>query len=118
MGRYVFGDELKSGERWKRRLRLGLRKGTDRRTQSAPIVWTQGISRMPDIDSSEIEFQCPSCGHELKQTVAGLKAERRMICPGCGIGINIDTDKLANAAEEMQKAIDKTPSEITIKFFR
>jgi predicted ATP-grasp superfamily ATP-dependent carboligase len=41
-----------------------------------------------------------------------------MICPGCGIGINIDTDKLANAAEEMQKAIDKTPSEITIKFFR
>jgi transcription elongation factor Elf1 len=100
------------------RLRLGLRKGTDRRTQSAPIVWTQAISRMPDSDSSEIEFQCPSCGHELKQTVAGLKAERRMICPGCGIGINIDTDKLANAAEEMQKAIDKTPSEITIKFFR
>ena len=72
---------------------------------------------MPDIHSSEIEFQCPSCGHELKQTVAGLKAERHMICPGCGIGINIDTDKLANAAQEMQKAIDKTPSEITIKFF-
>ena len=30
----------------------------------------------------------------------------------------IDTDKLANAAEEMQKAIDNTSSEITIKFFR
>ena len=73
---------------------------------------------MPGIDSSEIEFQCPSCGHELKQTVAGLKAQRHMICLDCGIGINIDTHKLANAAEEIQKAIDKTPSEITIKFFR
>ena len=73
---------------------------------------------MPGIDSSEIKFQCPSCGHELKRTVAGLKAERHMICLDCGIGINIDAHKLANAAEEIQKAIDKTPSEITIKFFR
>ena len=37
---------------------------------------------MPGIDSSEIEFQCPSCGHELKQTVAGLKAERQHDLPG------------------------------------
>jgi predicted RNA-binding Zn-ribbon protein involved in translation (DUF1610 family) len=73
---------------------------------------------MTDVDSSEIEFQCPSCGHDLKQTIARLKAERQMICPGCGIGINIDTDRLANAAEEIQKAIQRTPSEITIKFFR
>ena len=41
-----------------------------------------------------------------------------MICSGCGIGINIDSDRLANAAEEIQKSIAKTPSEITIKFFR
>ena len=41
-----------------------------------------------------------------------------MTCPGCGIGINIGTNRLANAAEEIQKAIDKIPSEITIKFFR
>ena len=41
-----------------------------------------------------------------------------MTCPGCGIGINIDTDRLANAAEEIRRAIEKSPSEITIKFFR
>ena len=35
--------------------------------------------------------------------------------PGCGIGINIDTNRLANAAEEMPK---KVPPEITIKFYR
>jgi copper chaperone CopZ len=73
---------------------------------------------MTDVDSNEIEFQCPSCVNDLKQTIAKLKAEKRMICPGCGIGINISTDRLANAAEEIKKAIEKSPPEITIKFFR
>jgi hypothetical protein len=41
-----------------------------------------------------------------------------MHCPGCGIGINIDTDHLANAAEEIQRAAGKMPPEITIKFYR
>jgi hypothetical protein len=41
-----------------------------------------------------------------------------MQCPECGIGINIDTRRLANAAEEIRRAIDKVPPEITIKFFR
>jgi hypothetical protein len=44
---------------------------------------------MTDVDSSEIEFQCPSCGYDLKQTIAQLKVERQMICPGCRIGINL-----------------------------
>ena len=73
---------------------------------------------MTDVNANEIEFQCPNCGNDLKQTIGQLKAEKHMTCPGCGIGIIIDTDRLANAAEEIQKAIDKSPSEITIKFFR
>jgi predicted RNA-binding Zn-ribbon protein involved in translation (DUF1610 family) len=81
-------------------------------------VSTGDISEMTDVDSNEIEFQCPNCGNDLKQTIGQLKAEKHMTCPGCGIGINIDTDRLANAAEEIQKAIEKSPSEITIKFFR
>ena len=72
---------------------------------------------MTDVDSNEIEFQCPNCGNDLKQTIGQLKAEKHITCPGCGIGINIDTDRLAKAAEEIQKAIEKSPSEITIKFF-
>jgi DNA-directed RNA polymerase subunit RPC12/RpoP len=68
---------------------------------------------MTDVDSNEIEFQCLSCGNDLRQTIGQLKAEKRMICPGCGIGINIDTNRLANAAEEIQKAIEKSPPEIT-----
>jgi transcription elongation factor Elf1 len=73
---------------------------------------------MTESDAHEIAFQCPSCGHELRQTVGRLKANEHMTCSGCGIGINIDTNRLAKATEEIQKAIEKMPSEISIKFFR
>jgi len=73
---------------------------------------------MTDVDSNEIEFQCPRCGNDLKQAIGQLKAQKHMTCPDCGIGINIDTDRLANAAEDIRKAIEKSPPEITIKFFR
>jgi transcription elongation factor Elf1 len=70
------------------------------------------------VDGHEIEFQCPKCGSEIKQTIGQLKAGKHVSCPGCGIGINIDTNRLANATSEIQNAIDKVPPEITIKFFR
>jgi transcription elongation factor Elf1 len=73
---------------------------------------------MAGAGSHEVRFQCPNCGHDLKQTVERLKANEHMTCPGCGVGINIDTDRLAKAADEIQKAIEKIPPEITIKFFR
>ena len=73
---------------------------------------------MTDVDAHEIRFQCPNCGHDLKQTIGRLKANEHMTCSGCGIGINIDTDRLAKATDEIQKAIEKSPPEITIKFFR
>jgi hypothetical protein len=69
------------------------------------------------IDIHEIRFQCPKCGQDLRQTIERLKTADHMSCPGCHVGINIDTNRLANAAEEIQKAIEKSPPEITIKFF-
>jgi hypothetical protein len=36
--------------------------------------------------------------------------ETRMTCPGCHVGINIDTNRLANAAEEIHKAIAQPSS--------
>jgi hypothetical protein len=41
-----------------------------------------------------------------------------MVCPGCGAGINIDTDRLADATEEIQSALGKISPEITNEFFR
>jgi transcription elongation factor Elf1 len=73
---------------------------------------------MPHAELKEIAFQCPRCGHDLVQTVGQLKQNGHMTCPGCNVGINIDTDRLAVASEEIQKALDMVPPEITIKFFR
>jgi predicted RNA-binding Zn-ribbon protein involved in translation (DUF1610 family) len=75
-------------------------------------------SSMADVDFHEISFQCPKCGHDIKQTIGRLKAKEHMACPGCGVGINIDTNRLADATEEIQIATGKIPPEITIKFFR
>ena len=73
---------------------------------------------MADVESHLIRFQCPKCGHELEQSIGTLKLSGHMACTGCGVGINIDAAKLSNAAEEMMRAIEKVPPEITIKFFR
>ena len=72
---------------------------------------------MTDVDACVVAFQCPKCGHPLEQTIAKLKSQDHMRCPGCGVGINIDTNRLSNAADEIRKAVDKVPPEITIKFF-
>jgi predicted RNA-binding Zn-ribbon protein involved in translation (DUF1610 family) len=73
---------------------------------------------MANVDAHVIKFQCPRCGHDLEQSIGRLKSGEHMQCPGCRIGINIDTDRLANAAGEMHKALEKAPPEITIKFYR
>jgi transcription elongation factor Elf1 len=73
---------------------------------------------MTDVDTHVIEFQCPKCGQSMEQTIGKLKSQDQMRCPGCGISINIDTSKLSNAVEEIRKAIEHAPPEITIKFFR
>jgi transcription elongation factor Elf1 len=72
---------------------------------------------MTGVDTCIVRFQCPKCGHELEQTIGQLKSSEHMRCSGCGVGINIDTNRLANAADEIQKAIEKVPPEITIKFY-
>jgi transcription elongation factor Elf1 len=61
-------------------------------------------------DLHEIRFQCPNCGSDLHQTIGRLKANEHMTCPSCHMGINIDTDRLANAADEIHKPIEKVPS--------
>lgn len=73
---------------------------------------------MLNVDANMIHFQCPSCGYELAQTIGLLKAERRLVCAGCQVGINFDSAKLVAATEALHAAVAPGPNEITIKFFR
>jgi transcription elongation factor Elf1 len=72
---------------------------------------------MINVDANVIGFQCPSCGHDLQQTIGHLKAERRLVCEDCGVGISFDTEKLALATAALHEAVETVPNEITIKFF-
>jgi hypothetical protein len=53
----------------------------------------------------------------MPQRLQAAVRQPHMTCPGCHVGINIDTNRLAKAAAEIHKAIEKSPPEITIKFF-
>jgi predicted RNA-binding Zn-ribbon protein involved in translation (DUF1610 family) len=76
-----------------------------------------GIATMTAADAHMVKFQCPKCGHEVEQTIGNLKLSEHMRCPGCGVGISIDTNRLANAAKEIQRAMDKTPPESPLNSF-
>jgi len=71
-----------------------------------------------NIDANVIQFQCPSCGFDLRQTIGLLKREKRRVGAVCSVGINIDTVRLAAATEALHAAVVPGPNEITIKFFR
>lgn len=73
---------------------------------------------MANVDTRVIKFQCPSCGHDFEQSIGRQKSGEYMRCPDCGIGINIDTGRLTDAADEMHAALEKAPPEITTKFYR
>jgi hypothetical protein len=45
-------------------------------------------------------------------------AEKRVVCPDCKVGINIDAARLVRATKELRAAVPPGPNEITIKFFR
>jgi predicted RNA-binding Zn-ribbon protein involved in translation (DUF1610 family) len=73
---------------------------------------------MPNVDAHIVKFQCPNCGHDLEPSIGRLKSAEHRQCPSSGIGVNVDTDRLANAADEIRKVIGKVSPEMTIKFFR
>jgi predicted RNA-binding Zn-ribbon protein involved in translation (DUF1610 family) len=95
-----------------------MRCATESSSVTARVACSNEEFAVASADLHEISFQCPSCGQDLRQTIGRLKANEPMVCTGCQIGININTSRLANAAEEIHRAIDKIPPEITIKFFR
>lgn len=73
---------------------------------------------MTDRDRCSFEFQCPSCGHEIRQTIDTLRSQKQFRCHGCDVRINVDSDRLSDVVEGIRSSVEKTPPEITIKFFR
>lgn len=56
-------------------------------------------------DKGEIALACPQCGRETKKTIAWVKANNHLTCPGCGERIKIDKTKLLRGLEKADKAL-------------
>ena len=57
------------------------------------------------IGKQKLGFDCLKCGYQLRETVARLKTSPNLICPGCGVNIQIDASQFAGKVTEMNKAI-------------
>lgn len=56
------------------------------------------------LDSSRIELTCPNCSRKFSETVAKLKTNPKVPCPGCGAEIQI-TGNLGSAVKEVDKSV-------------
>ena len=57
------------------------------------------------LGTQQLGFGCSKCGYQLRETIARLKTSPNLVCPGCGITIQVDASQFARKITEMNKAI-------------
>lgn len=55
-----------------------------------------------------VDIDCPKCSRKFKTELRKLKPGNKLICPGCGVTINLEGDDVSQAA----KALDQFESAI------
>ena len=55
-----------------------------------------------------VDIACPKCAHKISAALRQLKPGNKLICPGCGVTINLEGDDVSQAA----KALDQFESAI------
>ena len=48
-----------------------------------------------------VDITCPKCGHKINAALRQLKPGNKLICPGCGVGIELEGDDLGKAADAL-----------------
>jgi transcription elongation factor Elf1 len=67
---------------------------------------------MARLSAPHIVFECPECTHQMRQSVGWLKRNTIITCPGCGITIRLDPDKLVESVEAMEQVSERRPRAI------
>lgn len=57
------------------------------------------------LDDTEIPVECPECGHKSRKTIGYLKASPEFACPGCGVTIKVNGDKLKLSTERVDQKV-------------
>ena len=67
------------------------------------------------LDSHELGFPCPKCGHKLSKTFGWLKTHTNITCPGCSASIDLKTDQLLRTVAKVEQEVNKLPTKIILK---
>lgn len=50
-----------------------------------------------------VDIACPKCGHKISAALRQLKPGNKLVCPGCGVGIELEGDDVSEAAKAMDQ---------------
>ena len=62
-------------------------------------------------DDAQIEFACPKCSHEIKQTVEWLHTYDEVACPRCRKRFRVDSTQAIRALQAHGHRTDDAPYE-------
>lgn len=48
-----------------------------------------------------VDIACPKCAHKLSAALRQLKPGNKLICPGCGVTIELEGDDMGKAADAL-----------------
>ncbi len=54
-----------------------------------------------------IGVTCTKCGNLIEQTIAWLKSNDKVICPGCGTDFTINSERLSAGLKKAEEAFSK-----------
>lgn len=48
-----------------------------------------------------VDIACPKCAHKISAALRQLKPGNKLICPGCGVTIELEGDDMGKAADAL-----------------
>lgn len=56
-------------------------------------------------DNVMLPIPCEDCGQETEKPIRWIKANDHLICPGCGVHITLEREKLLASLKRMEEAL-------------
>ena len=76
-------------------------------------IWLEAVKSLSRaIDNHELPFECAKCGHHFRERIGYLKTNPDIRCPGCGIMISVEADRLQAGIKKHIKALEDSRRKI------
>jgi hypothetical protein len=68
------------------------------------LDYTSGMPKFLN-RNAVLPIPCPKCGHEIKETLAGLEKNPDLTCPSCGTSFAVNADDFKRGLERADKLV-------------